>query len=240
MKIDYTRYYGRWHNDSPEHLAQMLRYFGGRLEPLLPPDRHARVLDVGCGMGFALEALRARGFDQLAGIEPDQAQAEAARRRGFDVATVDDSISWLRARPASCDLVLLLDVLEHVPRDSQLELVAAIYGTLTPGGGLICSVPNANAALAARQRHMDWTHHASFTEHSLDFVLYHGGFRQIEIRADDGPPKPWPWLPLWRRRWWYVRGLLRFFRRLQLMAELGPEEGKRAPLSLNLLGTAVK
>lgn len=240
MKTDYTRYYRRWHSDSPEHLQQMLRYFGRRLDPHLPADRAARVLDVGCGMGFALAALRQRGFSRLEGIELDPAQAAAAQGRGFQVEVVGDAAVWLQARPERYDVVLLLDVLEHVPRDAQFDLLAAIHRSLTLGGRLICSVPNANSTLGARQRYMDWTHHTSFTEHSLDFALFHGGFRQIEVRADDDPPKPWRWLPLWRRRWWYVRGCFRAVRRLQLMAELGPEEGRRAPLSPNLLGVAVK
>lgn len=240
MSHDYTRYYRRWHDDSPEHLARMLRYFGGRLEPHLPADRTAAVLDAGCGMGFALETLRARGHTRLEGVETDGRQAAAARARGFPVAETADAAAWLRERPGRYAAILLLDVLEHVPRAAQFDLLAALHTALRPDGKLICSVPNANSTLAARQRYMDWTHEAGFTEHSLDFALHHGGFRQITVFADDGPAKRWPWLPLWRRRWWYVRGLFRFVRRLQIMAEFGPDEGRRAPLSPNLLAVATK
>jgi SAM-dependent methyltransferase len=240
MKTDYLHYYRRWHDDSPAHLARMVRYFGGRLEPHLPADRQARILDVGCGMGFALEALRARGYTRLEGIDADPAQVAAAGARGLAVAHVSDTAAWLRARPDQYHVVLLLDVLEHVPRAEQFDFLAAIHAALVPRGRLICSVPNANSTLGSRQRYMDWTHHTSFTEHSLDFALHHGGFAEITVLADDGPRKPLPWLPLWRRRWWYVRGCFRALRRLQLMAELGPAEGRRSPLSPNLLGVAVK
>lgn len=240
MKTDYSRYYRRWHDDSPAHLARMLKYFGGRLEPHLPADRKARILDVGCGMGFALETLRVRGQVQPEGIDADASQVVAATSRGFAVAHVTDTPAWLRARPNHYDLVLLLDVLEHVPQTEQFDLLAAIHATLVPGGRIICSVPNASSTLASRQRYSDWTHQTIFTEHSLDFALHHGGFTNIQVFEDDGPQKPLPWLPLWRRRWWYVRGLFRWIRRLQLKAELGPEEGRRALLSPNLLGVAVK
>ncbi|MEO6875270.1 MAG: class I SAM-dependent methyltransferase [Opitutaceae bacterium] len=238
--MNYPRYYGRWHNDSPEHLVRMVRYFGGRLKPHLPTDHHARVLDVGCGMGFALETLRGLGFSSIEGIECDATQADATRARGFASAHVIDTTAWLQARPDHYDVVLLMDVLEHIPRDAQFDFLSAIHAALKVGGRIICSVPNANSTLGTRQRYMDWTHHTSFTEHSLDFALHHGGFHQIRVLADDGPAKRLPWLPLWRRRWWYVRGFFRTVRRWQLMGEFGPEEGRRAPLSPNLLGLAVK
>lgn len=240
MNLDYQSYYRRWHDDSPEHLARMIRHFGEKLAPHLPPDRQARVLDVGCGMGFALEALRARGYQNLQGIEIDARQASAAQARNFTVAHVVESNAWLRAHPGSFELILILDVLEHVPREHQFEFLTSLHAALAPSGRLICTVPNANSSLAPRQRYMDWTHQGGFTEHSLEFALHHGGFHEIAIFADDGPRPRLPWLPLWRRRWWYVRGFFRTVRRLQLIAEIGPEEGRRAPLSLNLLGVARK
>jgi len=236
----YHLHYRRWHDDSPEHLARMQTHFGGLLGPHLPVDREVPVLDVGCGMGFALEALRARGFTNLSGVERDFHQAEAARSRGFTVECLTDTTAWLRERPERYGLVLLLDVLEHVPRAEQFAFLTALHGALRPGGRLICSVPNANSTFGMRQRYLDWTHEAGYNEYSLEFVLRGGGFRQLQILADDGPAKPLPWLPLWRRRWWYVRGGFRLIRRLQLMAEIGPQEGRAAILSLNLLAVATK
>ena len=240
MTLDYTRHYRRWHNDSPEHFARMERYFGGRLAPHLPADLSASILDVGCGMGFALRTLRARGFTALAGVDSDHGQAASASAHDLAVVHTADVPAWLRSRPAHYHVILLLDVLEHVPVAAQIDLLSAICGALVPDGKLLCSVPNASSTVATRQRYVDWTHCTAFTEHSLDFALGHGGFREITILPDDGPARRLPWLPLWRRRWWYVRSFFRAVRRLQLMAELGAEEGRLTPLSANLLAVAKK
>ena len=78
-----------------------------------------------------------------------------------------------------------------------------------PDGKVILTVPNANSPLAARWRYIDFTHHCSFTEHSLNFVLGSAGFGDIRIDNSKGiGPPP---LQLWRRdqrsalRKWLVR-----------------------------------
>ncbi len=240
MKVDYQRHYRHWHNDSPEHVARMVKYLGARFEPHLPADKSAPILDIGCGMGFALETLRECGYTNLEGIDVDAGQIAVARARHLPASLIEDTPTWLRARPGRYQLVLLLDVLEHIRPDLQLDFIAAIHAALKPGGKLLCAVPNASSIIASRQRYIDWTHHTAFTEHSLDFALYHGGFTTITVTEDElGRPR-FPWIPRWRWRAWYAREFFRSLRRLQLMAEIGYEEGRRIPLSHNLLAIAIK
>ncbi|MBC8164881.1 MAG: class I SAM-dependent methyltransferase [Bryobacteraceae bacterium] len=170
----------------------------------LPADRSGPALDVGCGFGFALRALRASGFSDVRGVEISEQQAEIARRGGFEVAVVSDTAAWLREHQGEFGLILLLDVLEHVPVPGQIDLVRAIRKALRPGGRLIVTVPNANSPLAARWRYIDFTHCGSFTEHSLFFVLCNGGFGKITMDNSKG-------LGAFPRRWWKLeqRGAVR-------------------------------
>lgn len=242
MKLDYTRYYRTWHPDTPEHVAGMVAFNRRILAPHLPAERGAAVADVGCGGGFALLALRELGYTAVTGVDADEGQVAACRRRGLAVEWSGDTVAWLRARAAALRAIVLLDVLEHVPVGEQLEFVGALAGALGPGGSLICTVPNANAALAARWRYNDWTHRCSFTEHSLDFLLFNGGFGEIRVEAVEFLERPRnAWWPLARgaRHWWAFR-FFRMWRRLEMMAELGPQQGRGVPLSLNLLGVARK
>jgi hypothetical protein len=103
----------------------------------------------------------------------------------------------------------------------------------------VLTVPNANASLGMRWRYNDWTHTASFTEHSLDFVLFNAGFRKINVSPAEFVRRPkWYFLPIGGARHWWAFCFFRLFRRLEMMAELGPEQGRQVPLSLNLLAVA--
>ena len=224
MTCDYSIHYQRFHDDSETHAMAMAEWLGIYLKGDLPEDRSSPVLDVGCGFGFALRALRASGFSDLRGIEISRHQAEIARRGGFEVPVVSDSNAYLQEHRGQFGLILLLDVLEHVPMPAQIDLARAIREALRPGGRLIVTVPNANSPLAARWRYIDFTHSSSFTEHSLFFVLSNAGFGNIKMDNTKGMdvfPKRW-----WRReqrdalRKWLVRyAWLQVFR-----AELHPSE----------------
>ncbi|MCC6820047.1 MAG: class I SAM-dependent methyltransferase [Verrucomicrobia subdivision 3 bacterium] len=241
MNIDYTRYYLKWHDDSDAHRASMIAYYRNLLESLLPADKSAQVLDVGCGMGFALLALREMGFSSLSGVESDPGQAKSCQAKNLNVSLRDDTIEFLKQQPKTQDLIVCLDVIEHIPVGVQLAFVRALAGALRPGGKLICTVPNANSALAARWRYNDWTHAASFTEHSLDFLLYNGGFTDIQVAGHEFNRRPKQvWLPVGGTRHWWAFRFFRLFRRLEMMAELGPAQGRAVPLSLNLIATANK
>ncbi len=224
MSCDYSIHYQRFHDDSETHAMEMAEWLGIYLKADLPEDRSQPALDVGCGFGFALRALRASGFSDVRGIEISEHQAEISRRGGFEVPVVSDTVAYLQEHRARFGLILLLDVLEHVPVCAQIHLARAIREALRPGGRLIVTVPNANSPLAARWRYIDFTHCCSFTEHSLFFVLSNAGFGNIKMDNSQGIgafPKRW-WLREQRdalRRW-----LVRFAWLQVFKSELHPSE----------------
>lgn len=87
--------------------------------------RHAparSVLDVGCGGGRLLEAMRAVDPTlRLKGIDASGPALERARRRGLDVGEVDfvaarmSDVDALAMRLGEFDLVVCLEVAEHIP-----------------------------------------------------------------------------------------------------------------------------
>jgi len=106
---------------------------------VLPPDRNTTLLDVGCGTGANLAAL-ANDY-RCVGIDTSAEAVELARRR-FPQATFLNGFAP-RDLPAEilneAKLVLMTDVLEHVPDDYALlsEMLAAVR----PGTYFLLTVP---------------------------------------------------------------------------------------------------
>jgi SAM-dependent methyltransferase len=209
------------------------------LKPHLPLNTDSAVLDVGCGMGFALESLRQLGYRHLEGFDTDKNQVALAQKAGLPVLWAENPLSFLAERAGSKDLILCLDVLEHVPKTGQLAFASAIRQALKPGGRVILTVPNASSALASRWRYIDLTHETSFTEHSIDFLLFNSGFSKISVFASEFGVRPkWIFLPRKSTLLWALFQFYRLWRRGEMIAELGPEQGRAIPLSLNLLVVA--
>lgn len=237
---DYSIQYRNWHDDSPEHHDKEARHRASQIKDRLKLAHDAKILDVGCGFGFALGGLRMLGYSNISGVEQSPQQAESCRKAGFHVDVTDDTIKWLQARPETYDGILLFDVLEHVPVAVQIDFIRAIYSALKPGGQLMLIVPNANSILATRWRYIDYTHFSSFTEHSLSFVLKNGGFQDLWLDNSKGVG-PFPRWAIRQRNWdllrkWFVRWCwLQVFK-----AEHSFESTDNICFELNLTAVATK
>lgn len=243
MQIDYSIYYANWHDDSPEHYAETARFYRDLLAPILKVlDKSACVLDIGCGTGLLVNALRSFGYANTEGIDLSPRQIEVARSTGLPCTLVDEQYLERRAEaePGSLDAIFLMDVLEHVPVASQMAFVGAISLLLKPAGMLVISVPNANSSFASRWRYNDWTHTSAFTEHSLEFVVKNQGFRQVAYFPYEYGERPrFPYIHRPSFWTWLLRCVVRGFRRLEAIGEFG-RQGLNMPLSLNLLAVCRK
>lgn len=237
-QFDYSIYYSRFSSEDEESIRNSISSAASAISAYLPQDKESRILDVGCGWGFALLAAKHLGYKNVQGIEVSAHQAERAIRAGLNVSIVNDSTKWLDGHRDAFDHILLLDVLEHIPVADQIPMLRSIFKALKPGGSLHVKVPNANAMLAMRWRYNDFTHHSSFTEHSLYFVLKNACFESIEIDNTKVPP-----LQLKPSREGLV-GLRRWFIRwcwLQVVkCELGSQQAKDISFELNLVALARK
>jgi SAM-dependent methyltransferase len=108
--------------------------------PLTDRVRAGPVLDVGCGTGEALVALRERGLE-VAGLEPNAAAAAVARSYGLEV--IEEPIEEAELPEGRFGAVLLSQVLEHV-EDPKLVL-RRVRPALRPGGTVYVVVPNARS-----------------------------------------------------------------------------------------------
>ena len=114
-----------------------------------------RVLDGGCGMGFALLAMAALRQVRRTGIDSDWSRLQLARRAGTGAALAAADVSRLPFAAESFDKILLSEVLEHVADDDAA--LRELFRVLRPGGTLAISVPHANFPLGWDPFNKLWT-----------------------------------------------------------------------------------
>ncbi|TRW78976.1 class I SAM-dependent methyltransferase [Mycolicibacterium sp. 018/SC-01/001] len=108
------------------------------VESLLRTSGGTRVLDAGCGTGRVAIELASRGFS-VAGVDADPAMLSAARDKAPDLAWVQaDLVDTASAVTGEFDLVVLAgNVMIFLDPGTEATVVAALAGTLAPGGLLV-------------------------------------------------------------------------------------------------------
>jgi SAM-dependent methyltransferase len=155
------------------------------IENLLPEDRHAKILDVGCGMGHFIQRLLSKGYTNVSGVEVSPEQADFCREKVTkNVFLTADVVGFLSERPESLDCIVLLDVIEHLPRDLVIPTLSAIFNALKPGGSFVVKTGNLASLSGMFIRYIDFTHESGFTENSLRQVLRAVGFKEIDVRGN--------------------------------------------------------
>lgn len=243
-EYDYALHFREFHDGTLEHAEKERDWIISYLSPYLPIDKNIDVLDIGCGMGFAMLAFKKLGYRAVFGIDIDRSQIEACRALNLDVEKITDLLVYLKKNPSRFGLITLFDVLEHIPPQDQIETLRCINGALVPEGRLIIKVPNASSIVAARWQFIDFTHYTSYTEYSIRYAIRSAGFPEVHVPAtENAEPRPslHPTTLFTAGTWkqtkrWLVRRLWRFV----LSVEFGDEYSRKIPLSLNLLAIADK
>ncbi len=182
----YTKYYSthvlpRKGTASREQFVQRARYYQKTWSKLLPGDKQAKIIDVGCGNGSLVWWLQQAGFANTEGIDFSLELIEVARTLGVNNITQADLMTFLAAKLDCYDVVILRDVLEHFPKDTIVSILEICHGSLRHNGILIIQVPNAETPFFGRIRYGDFTHEVAFGMSSLQQLLGVIGFKQARF-----------------------------------------------------------
>lgn len=146
----------------------------GELARIASDRRPRRILDVGSGDALFFDDLSA--FGDVEGVEPDATliSPDNPHRARIYVQPFDSGFR----PPHRYDLMLMLDVLEHLT--TPQEALAHAFDLVEPGGTLLITVP---AFRALWTRHDDINHHVTrYTRSTLAPIVTAAGFRVARMR----------------------------------------------------------
>jgi 2-polyprenyl-3-methyl-5-hydroxy-6-metoxy-1,4-benzoquinol methylase len=148
---------------------------------LVPPG--GRLLEVGCACGFLLVAAREKGFE-VRGVEMSVWASDYARR-AFGLEVTTGRLETLDLPAAGCDVVVLADVIEHLP--DPRDTVRRVRELLRPGGRLLVLTPDIGSAAARLAGRRWWglldDHYFYFSRRTLRRLLEEEGYAIERIGA---------------------------------------------------------
>ncbi|HMA91310.1 MAG TPA: class I SAM-dependent methyltransferase, partial [Polyangiaceae bacterium] len=154
-------------------------------------DDPRRVLDIGCGQGELLHLAKQRGHT-VVGIDRNQPQFPLDEFISADICA-----ELPLAADRKFDVIVLADVLEHVPDPTRLLLNASKH--LADGGRLLVSLPNAvhwSVRVLIGSGRFDYTNQGILDRGHLRFFTLASAKRMFDdakLRVESSLTTPVPW-----------------------------------------------
>jgi SAM-dependent methyltransferase/molybdopterin converting factor small subunit len=139
------------------------------------------ILDLGCGRGEWLEALREEGL-QARGLDINPILVEECRQRELQVVE-GDLIAYLRTLPdASVGGVTGFHLIEHLPFEILINSLDETVRVLKPGGLAIFETPNPqNILVGSCNFYIDPTHRRPLPSQMMQFLAEARGLCHVKI-----------------------------------------------------------
>lgn len=170
--------------DVKKFTAWSHRYFNAFILPHIPQDNNCKILEIGCGYGRYTHLLtHTLGYENTVGIDISEEQIEFAKNN-YQLTKVfkADALEFLEAGQEKYDIVILMDVLEHLELDYAIRLLKKIKQCLNQYGKLIIQVPNGLSPLKPIF-YGDVTHIRAFSSNSMTQILRMAGFKFFQHSA---------------------------------------------------------
>ncbi|MFA6429376.1 MAG: class I SAM-dependent methyltransferase [Patescibacteria group bacterium] len=148
----------------------------------------SRVLEIGCGYGFLLRALREVTGCSVEGVEPS-AMSGAFAEAEYHIPVFHGTAESYLATPAEkkYDLIILHHVLEHMRH--PVEILRAVRDRLMTGGRLFIAVPDVTHLQEPPESFFQVPHFTSFSPWTLHLALSAAGWKILRLQRKLRPPK---------------------------------------------------
>lgn len=186
----------------------------------LPENKQAKILDVGCGYGRMLQFFSKRGYTDVTGVDMSPEQIEFARTIHPNVVQAN-ALEFMGGHEEQFDMILAVDLIEHLTKDQILQFLDLSHRALKPGGQLIIQTPNADSPFGTIHAFGDFTHEVFLNINSLGAVMQVCGFTGIEGRETGSVPCGLRYFSCWVL-WKFVRLMIMAY---NIIETSGPGSG---------------
>ncbi|MBI3004677.1 MAG: class I SAM-dependent methyltransferase [Ignavibacteriales bacterium] len=217
-KTLYKRYVSTLKRDqlhrNEQHVTEFFRIYQHRFYPLLAScSSRDPILELGCGPGYFLEFLRAKGFTDAEGIDISTEQIRIATSQKLN-ASVQDAHKFLARKRNTYAAIVAIDFIEHFSKEELFALFPLIHKSLRQDSLFILQTPNGQGLFPGQVIYGDLTHLTIFAEDSLRQILQMNGFTNIQFKETAPIPDTLDGkfnLALWKS----VRAMIRLVRQIE-------------------------
>lgn len=150
-----------------------------------PYLKDKNVLDVGCWTG-QFEKLAVRHVSKIIGIDPDKEAVNYAKKQVPEADFKIGQACNLQFPDNSFDAVVFLEVIEHLPKNTEIKALSEIKRVLKPGGYLILSTPNNHFLSILLDPAFFLVSHRHYSVSKLNKFLNTEGFKIIKVYKTGG------------------------------------------------------
>lgn len=156
-------------------------------QSILPRDKQARILEIGCGDGAFVYFLQQQGYSNVSGIDLSEEQIAVGVSLGISNLKVADASDFL-THGEEYDVIIARDVIEHFMKQEAFELLTKVNKALASGGNFIMQVPNGEGLFYTSIYYGDFTHELAFTSSSARQLFLNTGFNTCQCYPMDPVP----------------------------------------------------
>ncbi len=162
------------------------RSYAYNFNRFLPLDKTAKIVDLGCSEGIALDWLQGLGYVNIVGIDSDEVALKEAKKKLRQLNDNNllciDALKYLQeCEDSSVDFIMMMNVIEHIPKSVIVDIMAEVKRVLKANGAFLAQTGNWENPLNIGLFTRDFTHEVLYTKNSLkQMMMYNFSLEQIE------------------------------------------------------------
>ncbi len=158
-----------------------VQFYHALLREYLPMNKEASIMDLPCGEGRMVYALRAMGYRHIRGYDQDNNRLNTGRKLELPVYEGDVFEVLRSVENGSIDCIIAMDFIEHLKKENVICFLDQAFSKIAPGGALIVRTPCADNPFGIHDIFNDFTHKWAATSGVLRQLLRNTGFSDVRV-----------------------------------------------------------